>query len=150
MLTIITNLEKLKMHIVPKRVINQIKLDEGFRAKAYTCSAGKLTIGYGRNIEDNGVTEEEAERMLLSDVNASYNELRRHFKWFPVLAARRQGVLINMCFNMGMPTLLKFEKMFTAIREGDYNEAAAQMLDSKWAKQVGERAERLAEEMRLG
>ncbi len=138
----------MNIDIVPKRVIDQIKFDEGFRHKSYQCSAGKLTIGYGRNIEDNGITQEEADYLLMNDIRNTKKELSRAFDWFASLSSIRQGVLINMCFNLGLPTLLKFKSMIYALSIRDYNEAAVQMLDSRWARQVGDRAKRLAEEMR--
>jgi len=138
------------MQLIPKATIDQIKLDEGFRSKPYQCTANKLTIGYGRNIEENGITESEAEILLLNDVKNTQMELCAKFDWFTMLNASRQGVLINMCFNLGMPRLLKFKKMLTALSDHNYPEAANQMLDSKWARQVGDRSARLSNTMREG
>ena len=146
--TIITNIESLKMNLIPYRIIKQIKDDEGFRSKAYECPAGKLTIGYGRNIESNGITEQEAEHLLMNDIKGAQRELRSSFPWFTMLSTARQGALINMCFNIGLTRMLDFKKMIAALEVGDYKEAANQMLDSKWARQVGDRATRLADEMR--
>ena len=138
------------MQLIPRSIIDQIKLDEGFRSKPYKCTANKLTIGYGRNIEDNGITESEAESLLLSDVKNTQIELLAKFEWFSMLKGSRQGVLINMCFNLGMPRLLKFKKMLAALSDHNYNEAAKQMLDSKWSRQVGDRSARLSNTMRKG
>ena len=135
------------MQLISPKTIEQIKVDEGFRSKPYGCSAGKLTIGYGRNIEDNGVTEAEAEFLLLNDVTSAQFELINNFDWFRDLNVTRQGVLINMHFNLGLNRLLKFKKMLAAVEAGFYDEAAIQMLDSKWAEQVGDRALRLSERM---
>lgn len=128
-------------------VTDQIKLDEGLRLKLYKCSADKMTIGYGRNIEDNGITQEEAELLLRNDIRSTKNELAFKFDWFLLLPEEKQGVLINMCFNLGLTRLLKFKKMLLALESGDYYEAAAQMLDSRWANQVGKRAIRLSKIM---
>ncbi len=124
--------------------------DEGTRNKPYKCPAGKLTIGVGRNIEDNGLREDEIQLMLKNDIKASYRELARDVQGFTNLDDVRQNVLVNMCFNMGWPTLKYFKKMFAAIQDEDYQEAARQMLDSKWAKQVGVRADRLSLQMEQG
>ena len=138
----------MNINIVPKSVVEQIKADEGFRSSVYQCSAGKLTIGYGRNIEDNGITQKEADYLLMNDISNTHRELNQALPWFHMLSQKRKGVLINMCFNMGLPTMMKFKKMLSALSMGDYDEAARQMLDSKWARQVGDRANRLAEEMK--
>lgn len=144
---ITTNVEALKMQLIPVRTIDQIKADEGFKSKPYRCTAGKTTIGYGRNIEDNGITKSEAETLLLNDVKTVQVELLNKFDWFAKLNGTRQGVLINMAFNLGLPRLMKFKKMLSALSGGDYQEASIQMLDSRWAVQVGDRANRLAKQI---
>ncbi len=128
---------------------NMIARHEGLRLKPYQCTAGKLTIGYGRNLEDNGISEEEARLLLTADTQAAYNQLLEH-PWFDELNDTRKLVLIDMCFNLGFPRLMKFKKMLTALLNHDYTEAANQMLDSRWAVQVGGRADRLAGIMREG
>jgi len=148
--TIITNLKMLKMNIIPASVVEQIKLDEGLSLKPYQCTADKFTIGYGRNIEDNGISEEEAEFLLLNDIKNTQKELLANFEWFVMLSAPRQGVLINMCFNMGLTRLLGFKNMIKALEFGDYDEAALEMLDSVWARKLVNRSGRLVEIMRKG
>ncbi len=128
---------------------NMIARHEGLRLKPYQCTAGKLTIGYGRNLEDNGISEEEARLLLTADTQAAYNQLLGR-PWFDELNDTRKLVLIDMCFNLGFPRLMKFKKMLTALLNHDYTEAANQMLDSRWAVQVGGRADRLAGIMREG
>lgn len=134
-------------------LINQLKRHEGFRSKPYRCTAGKLTIGIGRNLDDKGISEDEAYIMLLSDISDATNDL---IKAKPQVWERlnddsvRQCVLINMTFNLGISRLLKFKKMWAAIEAGDYAEAADEMLDSRWAAQVGERALELSDMMRTG
>lgn len=128
-------------------LLEQIKRHEGLRLKPYRDTVGKLTIGYGRNLDDVGITKAEAERMLLMDISRTEDELLQ-FDWYSDLEPHRQDVLVNMCFNMGLPTLLKFKNMIAALESGDYDKAADEMLDSKWARQVGGRAEELAEQMR--
>lgn len=148
--TIITDIQALKMNIVPTQTVEQLKLDEGKCLTLYQCSANKMTIGYGRNIEDNGITEEEADYLLMNDIKRVQKELRANFEWFGLIGTARQGALINMCFNLGLTRLMGFKKMLAAIEQEDYQEAAEQMLDSKWARQVGARADRLAKIMREG
>ncbi|WP_163372863.1 glycoside hydrolase family protein [Endozoicomonas acroporae] len=131
-------------------VYDLIKEHEGLRLKPYRCTAGKLTIGYGHNLDDNGITEDQAERMLIEDVANVEKELVRNIPWFAELDIVRQSILIDMAFNLGWPRLSKFKKTLAYIKSGEYNEAAMEMLDSVWANQVGERAIRLAEMMRTG
>ena len=123
---------------------------EGLRLKPYTCTAGKLTIGFGHNLEDNGITLEIAEILLRTDLACARMEVFAKFPWLMKLNEPRQYVLVDMCFNIGISRLLTFKKMLLALQEGDYERAAHEMLDSKWAKQVGKRATRLAEIMRKG
>ena len=127
-----------------------LTLDEGLRLKPYTCTAGKLTIGIGRNIEDNGITVEEAEMMLENDIQSISAELFRRFPWVLELDDARKDALVNMAFNMGVPRLAQFSKMSKAINEMDFESAADEALDSRWARQVGARAERIAHVLRHG
>ena len=130
-------------------LIDQLKRDEGLKLRPYLCTAGKLTIGHGRNLEDNGISREEAEQMLQNDIDDVVAELGA-IRQFNYLDPIRQTVLANMAYNLGVPTLKKFRNMLANISLGDYNEAAKEMLDSKWARQVGDRAIRLAEIMKTG
>jgi lysozyme len=124
--------------------------DEGLRLKPYRCTAGKLTIGVGRNLDDRGITREEAMILLDNSIAECVTELTRAFDWFPKLDPVRQEVLINMAFNLGMDRLGQFKFTLGAISRGDYTQAANRMLQSKWAEQVGRRATELAEMMRTG
>lgn len=127
----------------------QLVIDEGLKKKPYRCTAGKLTIGVGRNIEDVGISEDEAIYMLRNDINRCRYECEMHIPIFKSLNEVRQNVLINMCF-MGIGKLLEFKKMITALEYGDYKQASKEMLDSLWAKQVKDRAYRLARKMENG
>lgn len=143
-------------------LISQLVRDEGLKLKPYldccgkywrecTCqSKGKLTIGIGRNLDDVGISEAEAELMNKNDTNIAELTLRNTFPWVNQLDPVRFAVLHAMTFNMGIARLKKFANTLTLIEEGDYNHAAIEMLNSLWAKQVGERAKRLAEQMRSG
>ncbi len=127
---------------------DDIKRQEGLRLKPYIDSVGKLTIGYGRNLDDVGISEAEANSMLDADLRIAINEVQRLFPWLINLSESRKNVIYNMAFNMGLPTLQKFKNMIAAINCGDYITAADEMLNSKWARQVGIRADELANIMR--
>lgn len=135
--------------MITDKTIERIKKSEGLRLKPYRCTAGKLTIGYGHNLDDNGITETEALLILEDDLEKCSTQLER-YTWFRNLDEARQGVLIDMCFNMGITRLLQFKKMIKAIEESNWKEASVQMLDSVWAKQVKTRATNLAKIMKTG
>lgn len=123
---------------------------EGLELKPYRCTAEKLTIGVGRNIEDRGITEDEARYLLKNDIKIVEDELLEKKPVVAGLDAVRQRVLVDMGFNLGIPTLLKFQNMWAAIEEEDFQTAADEAMDSRWAKQVGRRAERLCQAMATG
>lgn len=149
--------------------IEQLKLHEGFRGDYYQCTANKKTIGYGRNVENNPftadeckllglpersfssqpMTETEAELILANDFESVSQSLVEKIDLEDHNAAR-QAVIINMAFNLGVNGLLKFKNMLAAFDAKLYKQAADEMLDSRWAKQVGHRAEELAEQMETG
>jgi len=130
----------------------QLVRHEGLRLYPYRCTKGKLTIGVGRNIEDNGINREEALFMLENDIERSRKELENNLPWFSKLNEVRQDVLINMCFNMGITALLEFKKTIEYIEAGDFDSASVEMLDSKWAREdVGEsRSSELSQQMKTG
>ena len=133
------------------RVSQQLIKHEGLRLKPYRCTAGKLTIGIGRNLDDRGISQQEAYAMLERDVldceQAMLDEIPEVYN---KLDEVRQSVLLNMCFNLGIKGLLEFKNTLAFIKAGDWERAANGMLASKWAKQVGRRAIELAEMMRKG
>jgi lysozyme len=131
-------------------LLDELKRDEGVRLKPYRCTAGRLTIGVGRNLDDVGISLEEAEALLRNDVAKVCAELDRDLPWWKGLDGVRQRVLANMVFNLGIGGLLKFTTTLGFIQRGNYLAAAQAMLMSRWAKQVGPRAERLALMMRDG
>jgi len=118
---------------------------EGLRLKPYRCPAGKLTIGVGRNIEDNGISKDEALYLLKNDVNRCIKELKEIFEDFDNLPENVKIALIDMIFNLGKPRFLKFKKMIEAIKDKDFERAAAEAKNSKWCKQVGGRCEDVVE-----
>ena len=128
--------------------LEYIKSNEGLRLKPYKCSAGKTSIGYGRNIEDNGVSEDEAEYMLHNDITRCVDDLYSIFPYFQALEFDQQTALTDMMFNLGKTRFLKFKKMIQAVKDNDFGEAAKQILDSRYAKQLPKRAKRNAELIR--
>jgi lysozyme len=142
------------MSLMVKELFKQLRedliRDEDKRLKMYKDSEGIWTIGVGRNIQERGIRDDEAELMLKNDMQEAYDETWRAFPHFAGLSVARQLVVLNMVFNMGIPRVRGFKKMWAAIERGNFSEAAVQMLDSKWARQVGARAARLANKMRDG
>jgi len=116
---------------------------EGMELKPYYCPAGKLTIGVGRNIEDNGITESEALYLLRMDIRRCKNELREIFEDFDDLPKEIQNVLVDMIFNLGKSRFLKFKKMIAAVKHRDFKKMADEMESSVWYRQVKSRAEEL-------
>lgn len=132
------------------RIKKTLISDEGLRLKPYKCSSGKTTIGIGRNLEDKGISDREAEFLLDNDIEDIRVDLIREMPWIFDLDEVRQNVFVNMAFNLGITGLLGFKNFLKAAKNRNFEEAAEEMLNSKWASQVGKRAERLAMEMRGG
>ena len=128
----------------------QIKLHEGVEYRVYEDTQGILTIGVGRNLEDRGLSEDEVDYLLNNDIKICVKELKGSFDWYDDLDDIRKRVLVDMMFNLGMPRLKGFVKMLEAIESGAWGAAAEEMLDSTWARQVGNRADRLSEMMETG
>jgi lysozyme len=116
--------------------------------KCECAKKGKLTIGVGRNLDDGGISRQEALLLRDNDIESARREATQAFPWFVQLSTVRQEVVLNMLFNLGLPRFAAFGRMIAAIQQGDFNQAASQMLASKWASQVGRRAAELAEMMR--
>jgi lysozyme len=133
-----------------KELEDQLIDHEGLELKPYRCTAEKLTIGVGRNIEDRGITEDEARYLLKNDIKIVEDELLEKKPAVAGLDAVRQRVLVDMGFNLGIPTLMKFQNMWDAIESEEWTTAAEEMADSRWARQVGRRAERLCAAMDTG
>lgn len=130
-----------------KELSFQLERHEGLRLNPYYCTAGKLTIGVGRNLEAVGISKAEAMFMLQNDIIRVMAELDEHIPWWKELSQTRQHVLVDMAFNLGIFGLLKFQKTLKAIQEERFADAAVEMLDSRWAKQVGQRAQTLSQAM---
>lgn len=135
---------------IPAEYLASLKHHEGLRLKPYTDTVGKLTIGYGRNLDDRGIRESEADTMLLNDAFEAWEEAARLVRAWPALDEVRKAVLAEMLFNLGSAGFLGFKNMLKAVNDGDYYAAANQMLASLWATQVGVRAETLSKRMATG
>jgi len=114
---------------------------EGLKLKPYRCPAGKLTIGVGRNIEDNGISEDEAMYLLENDIKRCKKELKEIFENYETLPDNVKIALIDMIFNLGKPRFLTFRKMIQAIKDKDFKKAAEEAKNSRWCKQVKSRCE---------
>lgn len=140
--------------------IEQLKRHEGLRLEAYECTAGVLTIGWGHNCVSHPVEGVErigdaisrgtAEKLLYEDVKRAGKELDKALPWWRGMNEARQGVLLNMCFNVGLGRLLGFKKALGAMKIEDWSRAGTELLDSKWARQVRGRAAELSRQMVLG
>ena len=131
-------------------LIRQLERHEGYRRHPYQDSVGKLTVGIGRNLDDVGLTRDEAQYLARRDVDRVCRELDDRLTWWRSLDEVRQRALADMGFNLGVPGLLGFRRMLAALEAGDYKTAAAEALDSLWARQVGQRATAIAGMIRSG
>ena len=129
---------------------DQILRDEGCRLRPYKDSEGLLTIGVGRCLDRKGISQTEADFLLGNDILEYTAAVNSNIPCAIRLDEARRGVLINMAFNLGIAGLMKFRKMLAAVEAGEWDRAAAEMMDSRWAGQVGERAHRLARQMQTG
>ncbi len=125
---------------------------ESSETYAYKCTSGKLSIGVGRNIDAAGgigLSQDEIAYLLANDIRRCKKELEE-FPWFPSLDDVRQDALIDMCFNMGITRLRTFKKAMGAMENQDYQQAADHFFDSRWARQVPNRAIEICDMIRTG
>ena len=135
------------------KLIEELIMDEGYKYETYHDHLGFLTLGVGHLVLDTDpeinkpvgtpVSEERIKECLNNDLDIVCEELDRNMSWWRGLDGARQRVLANMCFNLGYPRLSKFVKFIAAMQKGDWKKASEEMMDSKWATQVGNRAVRL-------
>lgn len=137
------------MTTLDKQLVKSIKQHEGLSLKAYKDTEGVLTIGYGHNLEDFVIPQHTADAWLDIDIQEAIDEAGK-LLFIEKLGRARRNVIIEMVFNLGLPRFLKFKKMIDAVVDSDWEQAATEMLDSKWAEQVGDRAQTLANTMRTG
>jgi len=128
-----------------QRLADQLIVDGGLKLKPYRCTAGRLTIGVGRNLDDRGITRGEALFLLGNDIDDCWARLLNTLAWLENAPEPVQEALTNMAFNLGVAGLLEFRQTLAALAARDYAGAARLMLASKWARQVGPRAARLAQ-----
>ena len=137
-----------------EKLAAQLRSDEGTKATAYQDHLGFWTIGVGRLIDSrkpgSGLRPDEIDYLLRNDINDRVAALQKALPWFVKLDEARQGVLINMAFQMGTAGLLAFRQTLGLVRDGKYTEASEQMMKSKWAEQTPGRAKRLSEQMKTG
>lgn len=123
---------------------------EGLELHPYKCTAGKTTIGVGRNLDDVGITREEALYLLANDIRKAWTQVELKYTWFKNLDPVRQDVVVSMVFNLGLNGFSKFHNLIAHLTLQQYTLASLEMLDSKWADQVGMRAKELAYMMKEG
>lgn len=137
-----------------QELARQLRGDEGVKAQAYQDHLGFWTIGVGRLIDarkpGSGLRPSEIDMLLQNDIDDRIEALTRRLPWFQNLDDARRGVLLNMSFQMGVDGLLTFKNTLRMVEDGDYMGAARNMMQSKWATQTPERANRMAEQMRTG
>ena len=136
-----------------QRLLETLKRHEGVRYYVYRDHLGYETIGVGRCINRAvglGLSPDEVEYLLINDVQRCIEELDRAFDWFKDLDEVRREAMINLCFNLGLTKLRKFVNALEAMKQRNYNKAATEFLNSKWANQVGERSREVAQMIRTG
>jgi len=134
-------------------LVETLKRHEGVKAFAYRCSSDKLTIGVGRCIDEDGgigLSDDEIEYLLMNDIARCDKELEGAYDWYRDLNKPRRDAMINLCFNLGLTRLRGFVKALEAMSRGQYDLAADEFLDSRWADQVGDRAVEVTELIRVG
>ena len=133
-------------------LIEQLRLHEGVESHAYKDHLGLTTIGVGRCIEEGslGLSDDEIAYLLANDIARCEHELAQRSPWFDDLDPVRQDALVDMAFNLGITRLGQFQNMLGALSEGRFDDAATEALDSRWAKQVGQRAQTVAAMIRTG
>ena len=132
------------------RLIDSLVKHEGYRSRAYQDSEGIWTIGYGQNLQILEIDEYLARKWLLEGVEKAERYAKAFPEWGYLDTDARRNVFIEMIYNMGPKRVSGFRNTLAAIRDQDWEEAAVEMLDSKWARQVGRRARTLSELMKNG
>lgn len=134
-----------------QRLVDSLIGHEGIRNLPYEDTEGHLTIGIGHNLDSMPISPRAIQVICEDDIAVSEGELDKNWNhWKAKLNDPRQNVLVEMVFNLGYPRFSKFIKFIAAVKDQDWAEAEVQMLDSKWANQVGLRADNLAKQMRTG
>jgi len=129
-------------------LINMLTRHEGASNHLYTCPGGRLTIGVGHNIEDNGLSDHIIRLILQEDIDNALKDLCSIFPTLYTMGVARRDALTDMMFNLGLPAFRSFKRMIAAIERERWEQAATEALDSAWATQVGERAQEIAQLLR--
>lgn len=127
----------------PTAIVETLQRDEGLRLKLYRDTRGNWLIGYGRNLAGRGISRDEAMLLLQNDILACQGDLDKHLRWWRRLSDLRQMAMLSLCYNLGIYGLKEFEIALKAMESGRYRDAARQFMNSKWARQVGDRARRI-------
>ena len=136
-----------------EHLLEMLKRHEGVEKFAYRCSENKMTIGVGRNIDKHGglgLADDEIDYLLQNDIDRVVSELDNEYEWFSDLDTVRQDAMVDIAFNLGATRLRLFKNALTAMSVGDWNMAAEEWLDSRWARQVKGRATELVDMIRTG
>ena len=128
----------------------ELSRDEGRRYRPYYDGRMRTTIGVGRDLDDTGVSDSEVDLMLANDIASCERDLDHNLGWWRTLDQVRQRVLLNMAFNLGWTHFAQFPRFFSAVHAHRWDDAALEMIASRWHGQVGDRALRLEEMMRTG
>jgi lysozyme len=128
-------------------ILEQLKRDEGRRPRAYQDTQGIWTVGYGHNLTSGPPLSEDAMTQILKDDLLAVDTRVRSIRLWHDLSPARKGVLLNLAFNMGFDGLMGFRDMLDALETGNWERAAGELLDSRYARQVGARADRLAKQL---
>ena len=123
---------------------------EGLRLKPYLDTEGKTTIGVGRNLTDNGISEAEAMVLFYNDVTVAVTQLQSIFPGYNDWTEARRNAMADMMFQLGASRFSGFVKMIASIMEGNWTVAASEMRNSRWYQQVPVRVEELAEMVEEG
>lgn len=138
------------MELNEQRLLASLEKHEGYRDKAYQDTEGVWTIGYGTNLQELRIDEWLARRWLLEDMEEAKRAAKRFPEYRDLDTQVRREVFVEMVYNMGPGRVAGFRNMLSAIRRQDWDDAANEMLDSRWARQVGRRAKTLAGLMQAG
>ena len=129
-------------------LLKEIKRDEGLRYYPCRDSEGDLIIGCGRGLSTHGINENEAEHLLLNDIEYAEVSVQAYFSEYDEWPSDAQHVVCAVTFNLGVPVFRGFEKCIKALREQDWETAADELLRSQVAKELPARYERYAEKLR--
>lgn len=133
-----------------EKLTEKLKYEEGCELMPYKDTLNKLTIGIGRCLDERGITMDEAEFLLKTDISIVMTELNDSFPWWNNLSEKRQLIMCDLVFNLGMPKLKKFVKFLAAMEEEKWLNAHDELLDSNYADQVPNRAKRNAQTILKG